>query len=105
MTRLSADLPFRNEGGGHVDQSKNAEPAACSSCRDSALSGCYAAPVNEATEQGGETSGDRYRLEDSCYDLSGSGGEHSNVWQYGRLRFDRRVLAVGYVLPALYSGL
>lgn len=35
MTRLSADLPFRNEGGGHVDQSKNAEPAACSSCRDS----------------------------------------------------------------------
>ena len=50
MTQRSADLPFRNEGGGHVDQSKNAEPAAIAN-----LCGRHAAPVSEAKELKGET--------------------------------------------------
>lgn len=70
------------------------------------LSGCYAAPVNEATEQGGETSG--AIVTDSKIPVTTYPVPEENIRTFGnmgRLRFDRRVLAVGYVLPALYSGL
>ena len=81
------------------------------------LSGCYAAPVSETTEQGGETSGaivtdseipvTTYPVPEMNIQVLGNmtASAAKSIWYHGRLRFDRRVLAVGYVFPALYSGL
>ena len=57
MTRRSADLPFRNKEVTMLTSRRMLSLLLAAAAVIAILSGCYAAPVSETTEQGGETSG------------------------------------------------
>ena len=57
MTRRSADLPYKTREVAMLTSRRMLSLLLAASAVIAILSGCYAAPVNEATEQGGETSG------------------------------------------------
>ena len=56
MTRRSADLPYKTREVAMLTSRRMLSLLLAASAVIAILSGCYAAPVNEATEQGGETS-------------------------------------------------
>ena len=57
MTERSADLPYKTREVAMLTSRRMLSLLLAATAAAVILSGCYAAPVNEATEQGGETSG------------------------------------------------
>ena len=55
MTRRSADLPYKTREVAMLTSRRMLSLLLAAAAVIAILSGCYAAPVNEATEQGGET--------------------------------------------------